>query len=218
MPKLKPETQIARRDAILDASELCFARSGFHRTTMQDICREAGISPGAFYVYFSSKEDLIAGICERDRAQFAERFENLAEATDILGALTRLAEVYLIEQGDHKQKLFVEIGAESTRNADVREMFAKVDQFVAASFTALIARFEAEGRVKLQHDAAVTARLILILGDGLFWRSGVMPDFELEETLPAVIATCGTLLGIEAVANPRLELQTTTANMEAVKS
>ena len=184
MPKLKPETQIARRDAILDASELCFARSGFHRTTMQDICREAGISPGAFYVYFSSKEDLIAGICERDRAQFAERFENLAEATDILGALTRLAEVYLIEQGDHKQKLFVEIGAESTRNADVREMFAKVDQFVEASFTALIARFEAEGRVKLQHDAAVTARLILILGDGLFWRSGVMPDFELEETLP----------------------------------
>lgn len=218
MPKLKPETQIARRDAILDASEHCFARSGFHRTTMQDICREAGISPGAFYVYFSSKEDLIAGICERDRAQFAERFENLAEATDILGALGRLAEVYLIEQGDHKQKLFVEIGAESSRNPHVREMFAKVDQFVEASFTALIARLEAEGRVRLQHEPAVTARLILLLGDGLFWRSGVMPDFDLTKTLPAVIATCGTLLGIDAVADTQLETQSTTANMEAVKS
>ena len=217
MPKLKPETQIARRDAILDASEHCFARSGFHRTTMQDICREAGISPGAFYVYFSSKEDLIAGICERDRAQFAERFENLAEATDILAALSRLAEVYLVEQGDHKQKLFVEIGAESTRNPTVRAIFAQVDQFVEASFTALIARLEAEGRVMLRHDAAITARLILLLGDGLFWRSGVMPEFKLAETLPAVIDTCGTLLGIDVVAESLTENQSTTANMEAVK-
>ena len=57
---------------------VCFARSGFHRTTMQDICKEALISPGALYVYFSSKEDLIAGITERDRAEFAERFAELA--------------------------------------------------------------------------------------------------------------------------------------------
>jgi TetR/AcrR family transcriptional regulator, repressor for uid operon len=65
MPKLKPETQQARRESILDAAEMCFARSGFHRSTMQDICKAAGISPGALYVYFASKEDLIAGIVDR---------------------------------------------------------------------------------------------------------------------------------------------------------
>ena len=58
MPKLKPETQSARRENIIDAAERCFARSGFHRTTMQDICKVAGVSPGALYVYFKSKEDL----------------------------------------------------------------------------------------------------------------------------------------------------------------
>ena len=63
MPKLKPDTQRARREHILDAAEHCFARAGFHRTTMQDICKEAGVSPGALYVYFDSKEALIAGIC-----------------------------------------------------------------------------------------------------------------------------------------------------------
>ena len=62
MPKLKPDTQRARREHILDAAEQCFARAGFHRTTMQDICRDAAVSPGALYVYFASKEDLIAGI------------------------------------------------------------------------------------------------------------------------------------------------------------
>ena len=80
MPKLKPDTQRARREHILDAAEHCFANSGFHRCTMQDICREAGVSPGALYVYFSSKEALIAGIAERDRADFAARFDALAGA------------------------------------------------------------------------------------------------------------------------------------------
>ena len=47
MPKLKPDTQRARREHILDAAEICFASNGFHRTTMHDICRQAGVSPGA---------------------------------------------------------------------------------------------------------------------------------------------------------------------------
>jgi len=55
MPKLKPEVQTARREHILDAAETCFARAGFHRTTMHDICKEASVSPGALYVYFDSK-------------------------------------------------------------------------------------------------------------------------------------------------------------------
>lgn len=185
---------------------------------MQDICKEAEISPGSFYVYFSSKEDLIAGICERDRAQFAERFRDLAEASDVLGALSKLAEVYLVEQAEHKRRLCIEIGAEATRNPHVREMFAKVDQFVEASFSSFISRLEADGRVKLQHDAAVTARLFMLLGDGLFWRSGVTPNFAISETLPAVVATCGTLLGIDPLAQPQIESRSTTAKTEAVKS
>ena len=83
MPKLKPDTQRARREHILEAAELCFARAGFHRTTMQDICKEAAVSPGALYVYFDSKEALIAGICERERAEFAENFASLADGAGL---------------------------------------------------------------------------------------------------------------------------------------
>src|SRR4029453_15843619 len=117
MPKLKPDTQRARREHILEAAELCFARAGFHRTTMQDICKEAAISPGALYVYFDSKEALIAGICERDRAEFAEHFAALAAAPDFLAALAALGEEYFVNQPAHKRRMCVEIGLESTRNA-----------------------------------------------------------------------------------------------------
>ena len=59
MPKVLPQYLETRRQQIIDAAAACFARSGFHRTTMQDICNEAELSPGAVYRYFQSKEDII---------------------------------------------------------------------------------------------------------------------------------------------------------------
>jgi AcrR family transcriptional regulator len=63
-----------RRTDILAAAQRCFVRSGFHGASMQDICNEAGMSPGNLYRYFPSKEALIARIAERDRAEVAQEF------------------------------------------------------------------------------------------------------------------------------------------------
>src|SRR5215469_137769 len=62
MPKVTEEHVQARRRQILSAALRCFARQGFHRTTMQDIFREADLSPGAVYSYFTGKDELIAAI------------------------------------------------------------------------------------------------------------------------------------------------------------
>ena len=70
------QRQSDRRDEILAAAQRCFVRSGFHQTSMQEICAEAGMSPGNLYRYFPSKESLIAGIAERDRAEVAQVVAN----------------------------------------------------------------------------------------------------------------------------------------------
>jgi len=62
MPRLTDEQQNERRSQILQAAGRCFTRDGFHRTSMQRICKEAGMSPGALYLYFESKEALIAAM------------------------------------------------------------------------------------------------------------------------------------------------------------
>src|SRR3954462_3215845 len=62
MPKVTEEHVDARRRQILSAALRCFARAGFHRTTMQDIFREADLSPGAVYSYFKGKDELIGAI------------------------------------------------------------------------------------------------------------------------------------------------------------
>ena len=145
MPKLKPATQAARRDHILDAAHACFARGGFHATTMQDICKEALVSPGALYVYFDSKEALIAGLCERDRAELAQRLEKLAGAKDFLKALEAIGETYFVDDPIAKQRFVVEMGVESTRNPRVAQTFLGVDQFCRDGFKELFQRLADEG-------------------------------------------------------------------------
>lgn len=194
MPKLKPDTQRARREHILDAAELCFARAGFHRTTMQDICKEAGISPGALYVYFSSKEELIAGIAERDRSKLAGELAELSKSPDLLAALGQLGEHYAVEEPHHKRVLCMEIAVESTRNEAVGAIFRSVDSFVLDSFEALFARAEAEGRIAPTHDARLIAQVLALLGDGMFWRRAIDPSFDGRVVMPVVMELVGALL------------------------
>lgn len=194
MPRLKPDTQRARRSHILDAAEQCFARAGFHRTTMQDICKAANVSPGALYVYFDSKEALIEGIAERNRAEFAERIQELAAAPDFMAALRVIGERYFAEEPVHKRLMCIEIGMEATRNERVGAIWRSVEDFVRESFRALFQRLKDEGRIDPLLDIRSVVEVFCTIGDGMFWRRAVDPSFDPERVLPAVIAIIGTLL------------------------
>ncbi len=197
MPKLKPETQQARKEHILDAAERAFAREGFHGCSMAEVCKEARISPGALYVHFSSKEDLIAGIAERDRAKIASQLGVLRDAPDLIEAIAALGEHYAVEEPRHKRVLCLEIGAESTRNETVGETFRSVDRFVLDSLEQLFARARDDGRIAPEQDPRTLALLIGILGDGIFWRRAVDPEFDSQAIMPPVMAL------VTALLNPR---------------
>jgi len=194
MPKLKPNVQRARREHILDAAEQCFGRAGFHRTTMHDICKEAAVSPGALYVYFDSKEALIAGICERDRQEFAERFDTLAAAPDLLEALRALGEQYFLEEPAHSHRMCVEIGLEPTRNPRIGEIFQRFDRYIADSFEKLFRTMQSDGRIAPSLDIPAVAKAFTIVCDGMFWRRAVDPEFNPQAVMPAVLQLIRALL------------------------
>ena len=138
MPKLSDIQQEERRARILDAAERCFARTGFHRTTMQDICKDAGISPGALYIWFSSKEALIAGISARNRDEVLASFSALADSQDFAAGMAQVMQTCILDQPQHKSVLCLEIGAEATRNPAVAETLARFDETVSAALTELL--------------------------------------------------------------------------------
>jgi len=194
MPRLDEKTQRARRETILDAAESCFTRQGFHQTSMQDICREAGISPGALYLYFTSKEDLIAGICEREKGALAEALASVGEADDFFGALGRLAQTYCLNEPRDKMRLHLEINAEAMRNPKVGHMVRAIDKFVLDSFERLLGTAAEKGQIEPVEDFSKIALVISMIGDGLFLRRAIDPEFDGEACLPVILTTLSTLI------------------------
>ncbi len=57
---------------ILDAAVKTFARTGFHRTRIADIAREAGVADGTVYIYFENKEDILVSLFQDLMIRFVE--------------------------------------------------------------------------------------------------------------------------------------------------
>jgi len=65
MPKVAQAHLDARRQQIVDAARARFASHGFAGTSMADIVTESGLSNGAIYRYFPSKDDIVIAVCEQ---------------------------------------------------------------------------------------------------------------------------------------------------------
>src|SRR5690242_18559394 len=77
MPKVSEEHRVARRAQIVAAARSCVIDQGFHKTTMADVIAASGLSAGAVYGYFKSKEEIVAAIAEEALSSVDELFEDV---------------------------------------------------------------------------------------------------------------------------------------------
>ncbi|MGI8418162.1 MAG: TetR/AcrR family transcriptional regulator [Nakamurella sp.] len=83
MPRLTEENREARRAEIVAAARRCFSRDGFHQTSMPDVAAEAGVSTGAPYRYFSSKEEIILEVAGEAFRVLLRPIERLVESDEV---------------------------------------------------------------------------------------------------------------------------------------
>lgn len=76
MPKISEERKTERREQILAGARRCFAEHGYERATVARLEREIGVSRGAIFNYFASKEDLFIELAVRDSARMSEVWVN----------------------------------------------------------------------------------------------------------------------------------------------
>lgn len=100
-PKFRRRAE-ARPDDILDAALDLFIAHGFAATRVEDIAARAGLSKGAVYLYFPSKEKILEGLVRRAIVPIAERGarEAVAARGDAREALRHLLEVVTRRFGD----------------------------------------------------------------------------------------------------------------------
>jgi TetR/AcrR family transcriptional repressor of uid operon len=194
MRRANAQLQIDRREEILRAAKRCFSRSGFHSTSMQEICAEAQMSPGSLYRYFPSKEAIIAGIAEQDRADVAEKFQAIVQAPDFFTALAFAARHYIVEETMEEVCLQTEIKAESRRNPEIAKIYASVEQEVKSGLLNVLRTAVARGDIPPSIDLDIAATMLMALVDGLYWRRAVDPEFNAETVLPTLLSVTHFLL------------------------
>jgi AcrR family transcriptional regulator len=121
MPRVKQAHLDARRQQIVDAARTCFATRGFARTSLPDIVAESGLSTGAIYRYFSSKDDIVLAVCEQAGDAFPE-----ALTVDVIHGFLEHIRTLAREQGHARlvAQIFAEAALSPTLAATVAQKMA----------------------------------------------------------------------------------------------
>src|SRR3982751_2969315 len=142
MPQVSPEPSLTdRRSQILEAAIACFAKRGFHQTSMHDISADAGISVGLIYRYFANKEAVISAMADRHKSEIQELLERARQAPSLFESLEIIFTAHCCENSPKVLSAFVvDLYAEASRNPPIADLVRDVLETAMEGVTDLIAR------------------------------------------------------------------------------
>ena len=198
-PALDPGQRPTRRRAatverLLDAALPVFAEVGYAACSIEDLCGRAGLTRGAFYSSFSSKDELFAALMSRECARDLVRAEQLLaglgeEADPVAAAVDRCTE--LLRQDRDWTLVSTEYALHAARHPAAAELLARARADVLAQVTACIERVTTAAGIPLAVPAADLASAVLALHEGIslqrLGRGAAAVPGELERTTMHVL-------------------------------
>lgn len=192
VPKVSQAHVQSRREQILRAAHECFARKGFQRTTMREICRRAELSPGAVYLYFRSKEQIVGALArhygDQRRTVLEPPGDDRDTGTALFAFLGKLAE---LNPGPGAAEMDLRLWAESLDTPVLRRLVHGAFAELTETLTALFRRGQERGDVSADVDAKGLAWAIVALLTGF----GLLSLFEDAFEPEAYYETVGRMLG-----------------------
>jgi AcrR family transcriptional regulator len=200
MPRVDDGYLASRRRQIMDAAIACFAREGFHRTTMQDIVAETGLSAGAIYRYFPAKEDIVAAIAAEHHAREAAVLADAKAATQVGDVLRDLARVSLGRLSDPQEqrwrRVTIQLWGEALRDERVMRIVRSGLDEPVDIIADLLHRGQQDGNVPAGIDPASAARVCAAIFQGLVLQQAWDPGLDIDGYIDAVIALIGRFTGL----------------------
>jgi AcrR family transcriptional regulator len=174
MPRVAQSHLDARRQQIVDAARTRFASHGFARTSMADIVAESGLSTGAIYRYFTSKQEIVTAVCE-------EGSRSLPDALTREAITAFLERVRDLARTKGHARLVAQIYAEAALS---QELATVVEQQLAVHRDAVAAMVVGRGR----EEAARTAEAFVALTTGYSLQLAVRGDLDPTPFADALVA------------------------------
>jgi TetR/AcrR family transcriptional regulator, repressor for uid operon len=166
-----------RRSQILEAALVCFAKRGFHQTSMHDISGEAGISVGLIYRYFENKEAVISAMADRHKTEISEMLDRARQAPSLLESLEILFTAHCCEDAPQVVSAFVvDLYAEASRNPHVADLTRDVLDTAMDGVTDLIARAPEAQNAGNDLRPEMLAELIFAVARGMLMLDVLRPQ------------------------------------------
>jgi len=182
MPRVSEEHVEARKHQIMDAAAACFCRKGFHHSTMQDICRQADMSPGAVYRYFCSKEEIIESMLRERQGATAAIIEAVRGRGSTLQVLDELSDVFFSNlENTQACALSVELWAEALRSPRVKELLLNELRNVSTPFIEMVRNAQERGEINPALDAEATAQVMISFFDGLILQKATNSSVDVSQ-------------------------------------
>ncbi|GHJ39141.1 TetR family transcriptional regulator [Streptomyces sp. TS71-3] len=177
----------------MDGAAACFARNGFHATSMQDVLREVNLSAGAVYRYFRGKDELIGAIVMEVLDTLGKTFEVAARLSpppppDVL--LGRAMDDVL-RQGRGFPHLIVQVWTETLRNPELSAVMREGYEKVVEAWVGLVRAYQEAGMMRADLPADRVARTMIATAQGFAAQQalfGPLPVEVLEDGLRALMS------------------------------
>ena len=162
MPKVVPEYKEEAKAKIIKAARTVFAKKGYHDATMDDIAKEVGVSKGALYSYFKSKEDLLKEISLQGHQTLRNILGETCKCDNLEDALE---EVYTIITEQFKGNLHThfEVVALSSHDPKIRKIVFEDYQKDIEAVEVFVEEKKKQGAIRTDVDARVLAELFTAL-------------------------------------------------------
>jgi AcrR family transcriptional regulator len=213
VPRVSIQHEQEVRERIVRAATRVFSERGFHRATMQDIVRASGLSVGAIYTYFRSKDELILAGCDMITDQ--EMSELARRLAPIEGFRERISAAvgFLFDQMEVESwqlgstRLLALAWAEADTSPAIREMLLRRRREIHGVTVGLLQEGIARGEFPAWLDIDRTAAGLGALFDGVILQSiEEGAGYRRAESERRVLAMVELLIAAASVqASPRLE-------------
>jgi len=171
---------------ILEAAAKCFSEGGYAKTTMDKIAEEAGVSKGALYWHFKSKEELFVELKERSIAKARKQFEKLfAQKKPFDIKLREAIGLYLsslVPENREVARLNAEFLAEAPKIPKLNDMLKDQYEMFRSLIASTIGEAIEKGELRRDIDPEIVSMILLAMLDGLELHWAILElDFDWEK-------------------------------------
>ena len=156
-----------RRAQLFEAAMRVCAEKGYHATTVVEIASRAGLSKGALYHHFKSKQELFVSLLEESMDMFARMIDALTPSGSTRDALRQVLRAALAAYPPETRSGMVEFMVLCLREPAFRERFVRHYQGMVEAGARLVQRGVERGELRAGLDADRASRLFFFGTDGL---------------------------------------------------